>query len=404
MAIWTGNQTTLSPSPEVSKHAPVADLAESLILPISGNRAEAPGDNAVHPAKVLVAIAPARPGFRDDSSGEGTMNMREITPETACDYLRDLGRIPPGRGARADALGWGVSNIVVRVEVEGEPPIVLKQSRERLRTKAMWVSRLDRIWTERDSLDLLGTVLVEGAVPRVLFAEPDDYLFAMTCAPEESAVWKEQLLDGQIEPDVARRAGAILGRMHTKLRDHPGLNGRLADRTVFDELRVEPFYRTVARAHPDLATPIADLIAAMANAPDRTFVHADFSPKNILVHRRGLTVVDFETAHAGDPAFDIGFFLSHLSLKGLRAGRDAGRTFALVAPFWDGYHSEAGPGHPDLSERVTRHAAACMLARVDGTSPVEYLSDDDRVRVRAAARGILTRPTLRLDDPGDPLA
>src|SRR5579875_1125085 len=100
--------------------------------------------------------------------------MVEITPETVVDHLRRLGRIPPGVPARAEGLGWGVSNVVVRVEVEGEPPIVVKQSRERLRTKAYWASRLDRIWIERDALELLGTTLAEGAVPRVLFSVPDD--------------------------------------------------------------------------------------------------------------------------------------------------------------------------------------------------------------------------------------
>jgi len=330
--------------------------------------------------------------------------MREISPETVVDFLRDRGRIPRGVPARAEALGWGVSNVVVRVEVEGAAPIVVKQSRERLRTERRWVSRLDRIWTERDALDLLATVLPEGAVPRVLFAEPDDYLFAMTSAPGDAVVWKGQLLAGVAEPDVARRAGVLLGRMHTQLRDHPGLSGRLADRTVFRELRVDPFYRAVARSHPDLAPAIDALIAAMEGAPDRTFVHADFSPKNLLVHRRGLTVVDFETAHAGDPAFDVGFLLSHLSLKAFRSPAAEEKGFALVAPFWDGYESEAGPGHPDLSARATRHAAACMLARVDGTSPVDYLDAAARDRVRAVAREILLRPSLRLDDPGDVLA
>jgi 5-methylthioribose kinase len=326
--------------------------------------------------------------------------MREISPETVVDYLRSLGRIPGERPARALGLGWGVSNVVVRVEVEDWPAFVVKQSRERLRTRAHWVSRLERIWTERDSLELLGSVLPEGTVPRVLWSEPEDYLFAMTAAPDDSVVWKEQLLAGEAEGDVARRAGAILGRMHTALRDHPGLLGRLADATVFDELRIDPFYRAVARVHPEVAQAIADLIAAMANPPDRTFVHADFSPKNILVHRRGLTVVDFETAHAGDPAFDIGFFLSHLTLKAFRSVPEDASILGLVDPFWDGYHAEAGPGHPDLSERSTRHAAACMLARVDGTSPVDYLDDEARERTRAVARAILLNPSLRLDDSG----
>lgn len=324
--------------------------------------------------------------------------MREITPETVVDHLRRLGRIPADRPARAEGLGWGVSNVVVRVEVEGEPAFVVKQSRGRLRTKAYWASRIDRIWSERDALELLGTVLAEGAVPRVLFSVPEDYLFAMTAAPGEAVVWKEQLLEGAAEPDVARRAGAILGRMHTQLRDHPGLSGRLADTTVFDELRIEPFYRSIARVHPEIGPAIDGLIASMAVAPDRTFVHADFSPKNILVHRRGLTVVDFETAHAGDPAFDVGFFLSHITLKAFRAGVDGARYLGLIEPFWDGYHAEAGPGHPDLSARSTRHAAACMLARVDGTSPVDYLDDEACDRARGVAREILLRPSLGIDD------
>ena len=324
--------------------------------------------------------------------------MLEITPETVVDHLRRLGRIPPDRPAGAEGLGWGVSNVVVRVEVEGEAPFVVKQSRERLRTKAYWASRLDRIWIERDALELLGTVLAEGAVPRVLFSVPEDYLFAMTAAPDDSAVWKEQLLGRVVEPDVARRAGVILGRMHTQLRDHPGLLGRLADTTVFDDLRIDPFYRAIARVHPDLGPAVDDLIAGMAVAPDRTFVHADFSPKNILVHRRGLTVVDFETAHAGDPAFDVGFFLSHITLKAFRTGVDAAQYLGLVEPFWDGYHAEAGPGHPDLSARSTRHAAACMLARVDGVSPVDYLDDEARDRARGVAREILLRPSLGIDD------
>ena len=75
--------------------------------------------------------------------------MREITPETAADYLRETGRVAEGREVTVRALGGGVSNVVMRVDVEGLTPFVLKQARERLRTEAYWASRLDRIWTEK---------------------------------------------------------------------------------------------------------------------------------------------------------------------------------------------------------------------------------------------------------------
>ncbi len=324
--------------------------------------------------------------------------MREIDSQSIVAYLRDRGRIPESRAATAEPLGWGVSNIVIRVAVEGAAPFVIKQSREQLRTKALWVSRLDRIWQEREALELLARVLDPGDVPRVLFSEPDDYLFAMSHAAPESTVWKEDLLAGRADPEVARRAGALLGRMHSRLRDHPGLSGRLAETTVFDELRVGPFYRAVAKALPETASAIDALIVAMRNPPDLTFVHADFTPKNILVHREGLTVVDFETAHAGDPAFDIGLFLAHLSLKAFRTSPRDQAIFGLVEPFWQGYHTEVGPGDADLSERSTRHAAACMLARIDGTSPVDYLDESVRGEVREIARNILLRPSMRISE------
>ena len=68
-----------------------------------------------------------------------------------------------------------------------------------------------------------------------------------------------------------------------------------------------------------LAPALDDLIAA-CKSRKLALTLGDFSPKNILLTSGGLRLVDFETGHFGDPAFDIGFFLTHLALKGVRAG------------------------------------------------------------------------------------
>ena len=75
-----------------------------------------------------------------------------------------------------------MSNIVLRVDVRGEPPFVIKQCRERLRVAMDWRAPLDRIWTERAALELLRSILAVGTVPTVLFEDRPEYLFAMTCA------------------------------------------------------------------------------------------------------------------------------------------------------------------------------------------------------------------------------
>jgi 5-methylthioribose kinase len=327
--------------------------------------------------------------------------MREVTPDNAADYLRRAGRVPEDAAVGVRALGWGVSNVVLRVEAEGMPPFVLKQARERLRTRAHWVSRLERIWSERAALECLAPLLPPGAVPRVLFEDRDNYLFAMTCAPDDAVVWKEQLLAGDFNPGVARDAGALLAAIHRETFGHPALDdGPLADPTAFDELRVDPFYRAVARVHPGIAASIDALIAPPppGELPRRCFVHADFSPKNILVHARGLTLVDFETAHAGDPAYDLGFALSHLLLKAARHSLDdASPAPALVAVFLEAYRAglAATPVDIDpdaLDRRAAAHAAACALARVDGKSPVDYLDPPRRDAVRRFALDALRRP------------
>ena len=314
--------------------------------------------------------------------------MREITPENAADYLRESGRLPANRAIAVLALGGGISNLVLRVEVGGGDSFVLKQSRGQLRTTMPWFSRLDRIWTEAAALRRLAARLPAGAVPEVLWEDRDNYLFAMSCAPDDSAVWKAQLLAGEADPGVARRAGAILAAMHA-VAAGPGDDwGPLADTTVFDQLRLDPFYRTVARAHPALAGRLGALIDGSLNPPVCAFVHADFSPKNLLVHAHGagLTVVDFETAHAGDPAFDLGFFLSHLLLKAFRAAPGHGPYLDLIDAFWRAYLARAGGDLRSVrADSAAAHAAACALARVDGKSPVDYLDEGMRAAVRRFA-------------------
>ena len=91
-------------------------------------------------------------------------------------------------------LAWGVSNIVLRVDAP-HTSFVVKQSREQLRTEIDWFSGIERIWRETDVMRTLGRLLPAGAVPRVLFEDRDNYLFAMEAVEADHRVWKAELLD-----------------------------------------------------------------------------------------------------------------------------------------------------------------------------------------------------------------
>jgi 5-methylthioribose kinase len=322
--------------------------------------------------------------------------MRELTPTNAIDFLRDHGWIGPGP-ARVEALGGGVSAAVLRVET-AERVFVLKQSRPQLRTRDAWFSDLDRVWREEEVMRLLGPLLPPLTVPEILFSDRANYVFAMAHAPAGSRVWKAQLLAGEIDFDTGRRAGAVLGRIHQATAADRAAVARFADATVFVQLRVDPFYRRIQERRPEVADKVAPLIEQLRSRRE-ALCHGDFSPKNLLVHDRGLTLVDYETAYFGDPAMDLGFCLSHLLLKAVRRATDP-RHLDLTRSFWEGYYREATfrPA-AELEERGIAHCAVCLLARIDGTSPVDYLPEEPkREAVRQIGRRLLNDRVRRWDE------
>lgn len=318
--------------------------------------------------------------------------MIELTPENALPYLRDRGWINPGP-ARVELLSGGVSNAVLRVETP-ERLFVLKQSCPQLRTRDAWFSDLDRVYREQEVMQLLHPLLPPEVVPEVLHSDRENYVFAMSHAPREAAVWKQALLDGEIDLNLGESSGAILGRMHQVTAD-PALAERFGDQTVFIQLRVDPFYRRVRERRPEVAAEIAPILDRLITVKE-ALCHGDYTPKNLLAYRGGFTLVDYETAHYGDPTMDLGLFLAHLLLKAVRRPDQQSAFFDLTRAFWRGYISEVRfrPA-TELQTRGIEHLGVCLLARIDGTSPVDYLPEDGkRERVRWIARGILQeRPT-----------
>jgi 5-methylthioribose kinase len=318
--------------------------------------------------------------------------MLELTADNAIDYLRQRGWIGEGP-VRVEPLGGGVSNAVLRVETP-EQLFVLKQSRPQLRTRDAWFSDIERVYREQEVMQMLAPLLPPHTVPEVLFTDRANYVFAMAHAPDGAKVWKQQLLAGEVDFAIGERAGHILGRIHEATARDPNLVERFRDRTVFVQLRVEPFYRRIQERRPEVADAVAPLIERLMSAREG-LCHGDYSPRNILTHEHGFTLVDYETAHLGDPTMDLGFFLSHLLLKAVKRCHDHQRYFELTRCFWRGYAMETTFLSPvELQTRGIEHCAVCLLARIDGTSPVEYLPEEDKREVirRLGRRMLWERP------------
>jgi 5-methylthioribose kinase len=336
-------------------------------------------------------------------------------------YLRDRRLLDRNESCRIEALSGGVSNLVLRVEPERRPAFVVKQARERLRTDVPWFSRLDRIFRETAVMGILRPLLPDGAIPEMLDEDRENYAYAMRAVDANHIVWKRELLAGRAREEVAVRLAEYLSAIHGRTAGVQAIAEEFDDREIFRQLRIDPFYRHLTRTHPELNSRITDLIDEMAQTR-ACLVHADFSPKNVLVVdgtgptgkseaavgklELHVTLIDFETGHYGDSAFDLGFFLSHLYLKSVRARSDAGRFLRLAEAFWNHYQLGISAGGQsqgfqpeELERRTVSHLAACALARIDGTSPVDYLPNSvDRQAVRNFSSGVLEDSVVRLAD------
>jgi aminoglycoside phosphotransferase (APT) family kinase protein len=240
--------------------------------------------------------------------------------------------------------------------------------------------------------------IAPAAVPKVLGEDRDAGCFAMEYFPSDRySTWKALLAAGSIDVNDAAAVGDTLGRIHAATADRSDVAARFATDDIFYDIRLEPYLAATAHAQPRYAARLGALVETTRHTK-RTLVHGDFSPKNILCGPAGPVIVDAECAWFGDPAFDLAFVLNHLLLKGAWHPQWKTRYVDAFDALCGAYLSHATwEPSAGVESRTAALLPALMLARIDGKSPVEYITEPaikDRVRVFAGA--LIVAPETRL--------
>jgi aminoglycoside phosphotransferase (APT) family kinase protein len=313
------------------------------------------------------------------------------------EFLYNHGLARPGETARWSALTGGVSSEIWRVELPGRD-LCVKRALLRLKVAGDWSAPISRNTYEWRWLCFAAEHWPQS-VPRPLAHDAKSGLFAMSfLAPEQYPVWKSQLLAGIVIPSFAAQVGVLLAHFHNTSVNRPDLANEFASLENFHSLRIEPYLLATAVRHPDLAGRL-QAIAHRTSGIALALVHGDISPKNILVGAKGPVVLDAECAWYGDPAFDIAFCLNHLLLKSLVRPDCTSALLQSFSQLAESYFDRATvESRLRLEARVLELLPALMLARVDGRSPVEYLSGktEEQDLVRRVARSLLNAPVEHL--------
>jgi aminoglycoside phosphotransferase (APT) family kinase protein len=315
-----------------------------------------------------------------------------LDPQAVCATMRRMDLVPDGERCVCEPLSGGVSSDIWKVMIGGER-YCLKRALPRLKVAQLWEAPVARNAFEWHWLKLAGTICPD-AVPKLVAHDPQAGLFIMTYLdPENYPPWKNQLRDGIVQERTAQSVAERLARIHAATAGKPDIAQTFETDQSFYAIRLEPYLVATGRAHADLQEHLDALVRTTASTK-RALVHGDVSPKNILIGPQGPVFIDAECAWYGDPAFDAAFCLNHLLLKCLWRPQHAQALLAcfdrFAATYLEGVSWEP---RASVEGRIAGLLPAFLLARIDGKSPIEYVTAErDKNRVRAVARPLIASP------------
>ena len=273
-----------------------------------------------------------------------------------------------------------------------------KRALARLRVAADWRAPIERNQYEARWMRVANEAHA-GCAPRVLGQHPGLGVLVMDyLPPTEYALWKQQLRDGRADAATAREVGRVLGRIHSHSARRPELAAEFDTDRIFFDIRLEPYLLATAQRHPDLAPRLEQLVD-VTRSRRVALVHGDVSPKNILVGASGAGVPRRRVRVVGRSGIRHRLLPEPPAAQvPVDAGRDAGVPRLVRRP---GRRRTCRRWTGKPPDRIEQRAAALLpglfLARVDGKSPVEYVTEErQREQVRRVAGALLRQPVASL--------
>lgn len=306
--------------------------------------------------------------------------------------LQRMGLLQPDETPAITPLTGGVSSDIVRIDLAGGP-ICIKRALPKLKVQADWKAPVERNQYEIEWMRVAAAVTPQ-AVPKILGEDRATGMFAMEfLEAKRYPVWKSQLRDGEISSATAASVGMRIAAIHARTAGNLDIAAKFPTDHIFFPIRLEPYLSATAARHPDCAARLESLVR-VTGATKKALVHGDVSPKNILAGPNGPVFLDAECAWYGDPAFDIAFCLNHLLLKCVWREQWQARYLECFDALAQSYLAGvAWEPRADIEQRAAHLLPGLLLGRIDGKSPVEYITNDaERNPVRRVARTLLLKP------------
>jgi aminoglycoside phosphotransferase (APT) family kinase protein len=266
-------------------------------------------------------------------------------------------------------VSGGTGNFTFRVHLSGPAPspssVILKHSTGYVASIPAMAFDIDRWGFERKALEVLPS-LAPVHLPEIFAADDENHVLIMADLNDGSekgqhsvSTLKELILaEEKLEEKLATEIAVLLAQFMKQLHQFGGDDANKKDfenptarqmcvfRTWTRLLPALKEAKAVPANHEQIVDEICQLKAADIGTNKTTIVMGDFWPGNILVRLTGdrkldkIFIVDWELAHLGDPASDLGQFLAEVEIAGEFSKNNEVAAKAILSQFVDEYRSD----------------------------------------------------------------
>ena len=313
-------------------------------------------------------------------------------------YLQRKKLIKRGTPLNIRPIGDGQKNRVFHVSAH-EQEWIIKQSLSRVQhiKERWWVDR-KRIFTESSCIEILNQIVPADVIPQVVLEDRTDFIIITSPPPKDAVWWERELQRGKIDLQIAVQCGELLATVHNATFQRPDLKTGFRDTKIFEQLRIGPYYDAIAAAFPDLRK-IIDAQAQDLLKRKVTLVLADLRPRNVWIDTGQVYLVDFATAHFGNPSFDLAFYSADLYLRAMLNSLQKAAYLEAINVFWNGYLRIAEyQGKLDVEKTAVRDLGCLLLSATDGRLPVEGMPPEIIDLSRRIAQSLLFTELERIED------
>ena len=274
-----------------------------------------------------------------------------------------------------EPLKGGVSCEIYKVDTTTNS-YCIKKALKKLRVEKDWYADPIRSYYEYLWLKKTKKIL-PSSIPEVIsYNRMKNYLIIEYLNMSRYSNLKEDLLKGKVDLNNLNKLAKKLLYIHKNLKSNYNKKIFQPHNFNFIKLRINPYLLELNKTYPELKKYINATVNLLRNN-QHTVIHADFTPKNILVSKNKQIILDAETANYGDPSFDIVSLINHLIIKLLFVNKNKKNFVLALKKIFNTYHSSVTwEEKQDIIERSKTLLPLMILARVDGKSPVEYIKNN----------------------------